>query len=494
MREIDVAARTSSFYFKGKDVDFSMVANHLGVTNVLEGSVRRQGDTIRVTAQLIEAESGSHLWSNTYQRQLEDIFIIQDEIARQVANGLDVVLSSDSDALLERVPTESVEAYHYYLQGRDYLRGERSETGLESAKTVFDRAIEIDSNFAEAYAGLCDTLLAKYEESRSMEFFEQAERACHRGLTLDAGAGDVYTALGNLYRISGQYDKATTECEQAIALNNRNVDAYGGLAETYKQLNRLEEAERHYQYVIDLQPGYWRGHLEMGNFLYSTGRIEEAVESFRFVVNVTPDNATGHLNLGTAYFMLGDFENAAETWRKSLELEPRTSAYLNVGNSYFFLGRFDEAAEMYRQASKLAPDDFEVWGALGDAYRYSANSEALAQSAYRKAIDLGEKLLDINQSDAMTMALLAQYYAHTGDAGKAITLISEAEGLEPQSMYVQYFSAVTNASLGKNDPAVSAIKKAVNLGYPTRLLALDANLSAMMNDPRINTLLRDGSL
>ena len=489
MQEIDVASRTSSFYFKGKDVDISMVANHLGVTNVLEGSVRRQGDTIRVSAQLIEAETGFHLWSNTYERQLEDIFRIQDDIARQIASGLGVVLSSDSVALLDRVPTDSVEAYQFYLRGRDYLRGERNETRLQSAKTLFDRAIDIDSNFAEAYAGLCDSLLALYEHSRSTVFFEQAERACHRGLTLDAGAGDVNASLGNLYRLSGQYDKAVTEFERANALNSRNVDAYEGLAETYLRQNRFDDAEHAYQQVIDIQPGYWRGHLAMGNFLFTAGRIQEAVESFTYVVNVTPDNATAHVNLGSAYYMLGDFENAAAAWRRSIELDPRASAYMNLGTSYFFLGRFDDAAEMYAQASKLTPEDFEAWGALGDAYRYTDDDKALAEPAYLKAIELGEKLLDINQSDARTMAALAQYYAKTGNAQHASALLIQADDLEPRNMDVQYFSAVTNVSLGKEEAAVMAITKAVELGYPTEILQLDAGLSPIIDDDFLQELL-----
>ncbi len=202
--------------------------------------------------------------------------------------------------------------------------------------------------------------------------------------------------------------------------------------------------------------------------------------------------ATAHLGLGSSYYLLGDFENAAAAWRKSLELEPSTSAYMNVGSSYFFLGRFDEAAVMYNQASELAPDDFEVWGSLGDAYHYTENNKALAKQAYQTAIELGEKLLDINRSDALTMAPLAQYHAHIGNAARATELISHAEQLEPQNMYVHYFSAVTNVILGNDDTALAAIEKAVALGYPTNLLQLDAGL-ATLSDNRMDALLRNSS-
>lgn len=494
IREIDVAARTSSFYFKNKDVDIKTVAAHLGVTNVLEGSVRRQGDRIRVTAQLIQADTGFHIWSNTYDRKLEDIFEIQDDIAREVVNGLQLVISSDSNDALQHVPTDSLEAYQYFLQGRDYLRGEYSDKSLGSALTLFENAIAIDGKFAEAYAGLCETYLALYQRSRSTEYFEQAERACHRGYTLDARAGDVYTALGKLYQASGQAAEAAAEFEQAIALNSRNVDAYYGLADTYKQRNDGERAEMTYQRAIDIQPGYWRGHLEMGYFHFTAGRFREAIEYFTQVVNLAPDNATGHLNLGSSYYLLGDFENAAEAWQKSIELEPSTSAYMNVGSSYFFLGLFDEAAEMYQKAAELAPDDLEVWGSLGDTYRHTENNKALAAPAYEKAIELGEKLLEINPSDALTIAPLAQYYAHSGNLDRAAELVAEVEELQSQDMYVQYFLAVTYISLSDNDSAASAIVKAVELGYPPNLLKHDAGLAPIIGDRRVEALLKgDGA-
>ena len=491
VREIDVAARTSSFYFKGKDVDIRTVATQLGVSNVLEGSVRRQGDRIRVTAQLIRADSGFHIWSDTYDRDFEDIFSIQDDIARQIVNALEVVISSESADALDYAPTQSLEAYQFYLQGRDYLRGEQTEARLTSAQTLFQQAIEIDSEFAEAYAGLCNSLLAMYDRKKSADYFEQAERACHRGLTLDANAGDVHTALGNLYRYSGQTDKAIAEFERAIALNQRNTSAYFGLADTYKMQNDLEMAEETLQRVIEIQPGYWRGHLAKGNFYYYGGRLHEAIDSFSQVVSLAPDNATGHLNLGSAYFLTGDFTNAASAWRRSIDLEPSTSAYLNVGSSYFFLGRFEDAAGMYEKAAELSPGDFEVWGALGDAYFYAGGKRDVAEAAYVKATSLGEELIRINPSDALTTAILSHYYAQLAQANRASELISRAVELAPGNMYVQYFSAVTHAGLGETDAAIEALEKALSLGYPALLVRPDAALSTIVEDSRVQELLGD---
>jgi TolB-like protein/Flp pilus assembly protein TadD len=491
VREVDVAARTSSFYFKGKDVDIRTVADQLGVTNVLEGSVRRQGDRIRVTAQLIEAESGFHIWSSTYDRKLVDIFGIQDDIARQVVNALALIISTDSSAVFDRVPTEIFEAYQYYLQGRDYLRGQFTEMQLDSARTLFERAIGIDNNFAAAYGGLCDTYLALYRRQRSTEYFEQAERACHRGLTLDVDAGAVYTALGNLYRFSGQPEKAAVEFEKAISLNSRDIDAYHGLADTYTQRNDNDQAEITYQRAIDIQPGYWRSHLRLGGFFYYVGRFDEAIESFTEVVNLAPDNASGYLNLGSSYFMVADFANAASAWQKSIELDPDPLAYMNVGSSYFLLGQFDKAAEVYREASELAPEDFEIWGSLGDAYRYTGENDELAHAAYEKAIELGEKMRAINSADALIIAPLAQYYAHSGNAKRAAALIEEAVELAPENTYVHYFAAVTHVSLGNNEAAVAAIEEAIELGYPVELLEPDVGLAPIIGDGRVQAAIRN---
>lgn len=488
LQELKVAARTSSFYFKNKDVDIPTIGLHLGVRHVLEGSVRRQGPRVRVTAQLIEAESGFHVWSETYDREAEDVFEIQSDIARKVAEALEIVLSSDSETQLARQSTTSLEAYEYYLQGRSYLRSPEAESTLESAEALFEKAATLDVAYAEAYAGLCDTYLLGYERMRSTSLFEKAERACHRALTLDSTAADVNTALGNLYRNSGQYHKAERNFERAIALNVNAVDAYNGLALTYHRENRLEEAEKTYLRAIEIQPRFWRGHLEMGIFLFSSGRSEEAIEYFRRVAELTPDNPLGHLNLGSAYYMVGDLEAAAGAWQRSAELLPSQFVYANIGMSLFFLGRFEEAAAMYQRAIELAPEDYETWGGLGDAYRYAEGREDLAASAYRRAIELAEEARRVNPSDADVTVLLAHYHANIGEPERARELVAKALELAPESMYVLYDAAVTHVSLGETERALAAIERAVERGYPVAMLSVDAGLAPLRETERFASL------
>ncbi len=489
LKELKVASRTSSFSFKNKDVDIRTIASHLGVRHVLEGSVRRQGKQIRVTAQLIRADTGFHVWSESYDRELEDIFGIQSDIAHSVVKALEIVLSSDSGAQLERQPTTSLEAYEYYLQARNYLRNPDDKSTLASAKVLLEKAIAIDVDYAEAHAGLCDSYLIEYQRFGSTKMFEQAERACHRALTLDSTAGDVYTALGNLYRHSGQYRKAEQNFERAIALNASAVNAYDGLARTYEQQNRLDAAERVFQRAIEIQPRFWRGHLSMGNFLFSAGRSEEAIEYFHRVTDLTPDNSTGYLDLGSAYYMIGDFEKATIAWQRSVELLPTHYAYSNIGSSYFFLGRFEDAIEMYHRAIEIAPDDFETWGGLGDACRFAEGQTERARQAYKKAIELAEDVLRVNPSDADATVMLAHYYANIDESKRAKELLARALKLAPQSMYVCYDAAVTNVRLGETEEALAAIEHAVELGYPVDLLSLDAGLVPLIGTDRFAALL-----
>ncbi|MEM6513784.1 MAG: tetratricopeptide repeat protein [Pseudomonadota bacterium] len=482
VQELDVAARTSSFFFKGKDMDIRAIGKQLGVTTVLEGSVRRQGDRVRVTAQLIQADTGYHLWSETYDRHMEDVFAIQDDISREVVAAVGAALSADSLQAIERIPTGSFEAYEAYLRGRALMREAYTAERTAMAKDLFEEATQLDPGFAGAHAGLCSALLQTYRKSRDVAFFEAAEKSCIRGLTLDADAPDVYNSLGHLYLSSGQYDKAIEQFEQALALNNRNMSAHFGLATTYDRQNRKDEAETVYKNAVFIQPGFHHTHIQLGNFYYYSGRNAEAIQSYQQAVALSPDDYEVYVNLGAAYFLEGLFDQASSAWRQSLRMQPSVEGYMNIGSSYFFQGRFDEAAEMYTRATDIAPSDYEAWSALGDALKFSEGREQESAAAYGKAIELAEAMYAIDQSNAMLLGPLAGLYAHVGRDADARRLIADALQQQPENVYVQYFAAVAFASLGDTVSGRSALDEALRLGYPDNLVRSDAGLANLLRD------------
>ncbi len=489
LRELKVAARSSSFYFKGRKVEVGEVARRLRVDVVLEGSVRRNRDRLRISAELIDGRSGFHIWAQTYDRRLEDVFEIQDDIARRVVGALELVLSRASEDELPRPRAASLAAYDLHLRGRAQLRLAASKGSLERATALFERAVALDPEFAQAHAGLCEVWLARYEMERAGRSFEQAEAACTKALARDPEDGEVFVALGNLHLSSGRHEQAEREFQQASTLPSATVDALLGLARAYREERRTDEAEKTFEKAARLDPGYWRVHQLRGNFYLGLGRWAEAARSYAEEIASAPDNAQAQNNLGAALYMAGDLEKAAQAWRASLELAPMSSAYSNTGTSYYYLGRFPEAAAMYSKALALAPEDHRVWGNLGDAYSRVAGREDEAAAAYRKAVSLGERRLRINPSDANAMSDLAHYHARLGHADRARRLCAEASRLDPENAYVHYNTALVDMRLGATDAALAELERAVVLGHQRHFLPMEPAFEPLRRDERFGALL-----
>ena len=477
--EINVASRTSSFYFKDKDIDIQEIGRRLGVAHVLEGSVRRSNGRVRVTAQLIEVEGGFHLWSTTYDRDFEDAFLIEDDIARQVVTKLEVLLSPDSRAILERAVQRNPEAYDYYLQGRSYLRNAPSDKMLEAAISLFESAISLDETYAEAYAGLCDARLGRYRISIDPDDFESAQLACERALDLNREALPVYVALGNLYRQSGEYEEAIAEFELALDINPNSIDALVGMANTLALDNKPKRAEEALAAAIEVETFNATAYLAMANFLFNEGRFDEAIPFYERTAAFMPDNTRAYNGIGASHFMLNEFEQAIEAWQRALTLRPTSVLYSNLGSSLFFSGRFSEAVDVYQKAVELAPEDFQSWGNLGDAYRYTDDREELAVPFYRNAIKLAMESLAVNPQDPITLVLVAHYHAAAGDRREALQYQARASALAPDDLFVSYQSAVLLSTLGETDQAMVSLEQAVRLGYSIDLIEADAGLASL---------------
>jgi len=252
--QLKVASRTSAFNFKGKEVTIPTVARELGVSTVLEGSVRRIGEHVRITAQLIEAESDSHLWSETYDRELKDVFAIQDDIAHSIVKALQVTLTPQERRAIQFVATSDPEAFDYYLRARRYMYS-MAPRDYELAVRNFEQAIAVDSKYALAYAGVADAYshMYRYVEA-TPDNVEKANRASEQAVVLDPDSAEARASRGLALFISERYDEAEREFDAAVALNPNLFDAwyYYGLASSSQ--GKIEKAARMYVKASEVNP------------------------------------------------------------------------------------------------------------------------------------------------------------------------------------------------------------------------------------------------
>jgi TolB-like protein/Flp pilus assembly protein TadD len=347
-----VASRTSSFAFKGKNEDIGEIGRKLKVATVLEGSVRKAGSRLRVTAQLVSVADGNNLWSDRYDRQLEDVFAIQDEIAGNIVRALRVVLSEgEKQAIAKPAPTENVEAYDYYLRGRQFFHQFR-RTGIQFARRMFERAIEVDPGFALAYTGIADScsFLYMYWDG-SKANLEAADQASRKALELGPEVAEAHASRGFAHTLRREYAEARRQFETAIRLNPKLYEAHYLFARACFQEGKVEEAVRHYQDASRVRPEDYQALLLMQSPLNSLGRHEEAKAVLRRGLQVAekhlelnPDDARALYLSAGALVQLDERERALEWARRARAIDPQDSGLLyNVACVYSLAGLKDDA-------------------------------------------------------------------------------------------------------------------------------------------------------
>lgn len=351
IKALRVAARTSSFAFKGKNQDIGEVGRKLKVNTVVEGSVRKAGNRLRVTAQLVNVANGYHLWSERYDRQLEDVFEIQDQIAENIVRALRVVLGEDEKRAIEKTPTENVQAYEYYLRGRQAFHQFR-RSSMQYARRMLDRAIEIDPNFVRAHAGIADccSFLYMYWDASNANL-EEAGASSRRALELDSESAEAHTSRALALTLRQQYDEARREFESALRLNPILYEAHYFYGRACFTEGKLEEAVSHYRDAWRVRPEDYQAIYLSAEALVKLGRPDEALEASRLGVKLAdahlelnPDDARAWYLSAGALMRLGQREEAIERARRASTIDPEDSGVLyNVGCVYALAGSVDEA-------------------------------------------------------------------------------------------------------------------------------------------------------
>jgi len=483
-----VAARTSAFEFRGRNVDVRKIGQALGVRHVLEGSVRRDRDNLRVIVQLIDTTNGYHVWAGSYDRDWREVLAIQDDVARSITEALRVILTPGAEQGVARRSDVDTRAFDPYLAGLAMLRQSGDLSQLNNAARHFREALQIDAEFAPAHAGLCQVGVRRHSKTRDPADLLAAEASCKRALDLNPSLVETEKALAGLYLSGGKFVAARSIYLRLIERNPRDADGHIGLALALDGEGQRGAAEKSFREAVAVEPGFWATYNSLGGFLFERGRVDEAIEAYRRVTELTPSSASAYNNLGAALQMKGDLNAAADAFMRSLEIDPSRSAYSNLGTVHYYLGQFVEAADNYAKAAVVAGQDQTLWGNLADAQWQIPERRPEAVNNYRRAIELAERDLASTPNDVTLLAQLGYYYGRVGDADRGGRLLARAQEAGADVVNVQYLAALSAADRGDVTETLRALAVAIRLGYPVRLVKATPEFSFLERNAEFRRL------
>jgi eukaryotic-like serine/threonine-protein kinase len=411
-----VASRTSTFAFKGAHQNIRTIAEKLQVRTVLEGSVRRADTKLRITAQLIDAADGFHLWSATYEREMKDVFAIQDEIARAIVNALKVKLVSGPNLVLVEPHTDNVEAYALYLKARYFWR-RKSASGLKKCIEYFEQAIALDPRYSLAYAGLADSYIALgyYNYLPPHQVFPRARTAADAAIGIDDGLAEAHTARAC---VSLLYDWD------------------------------WPSAAQRFQRAIQLKELYPTAHFWYACCLWAVGRTADSVEQASRAQVLAPLSLVANANLGWAFYFARRYDEAITQCRKALDLDPHyLLTHVVLGQAYMATSRYDEGISALQSAVSFSGGLAFTSAALGHAYATAGRR--------REASKVLQNLKQRSGAVYVPPFCLAIVYAGLGDRDQAFASLDRA--YEERSHWLAYLKAWPLMDDLRADPRFAAL-------------------------------------
>ena len=354
--DLKVISIRSTEQLRSSPDDLTQIARKFGVANILAGSVQRSSDQVRVSVQLVKGETNAHLWADTFDRKMTDIFAIESDVAKTIAEKLQAKLTGSEERAIFAKPTENVEAHQLYLQGR-YFWNRRTGENLKKALSYFQQAVEKDPGYALAYAGISDscTLIPVYGAGAPQDYYPRAKAAAEKALALDDMLGEAHTSLANVLFRYFELAESAREFERSIELNPNYATAhqwYGRLM--LLMLGQFDRAIAEVKRAVELDPVSPIIHADLGNIYTFARRYDEAIEQFRHTLELDPQFYWGHRQLGLALELKGDPGNAIAEYQKALQLsdDPRVLAF--IGHAEASTGRQSEARAMLVKLTEIA--------------------------------------------------------------------------------------------------------------------------------------------
>lgn len=435
----------------GRDVDAKALGARLGVATILEASVRREASHLRISARLADTTTGFTLWSRTYDRELSGVFETQSAIASEVVHALLGVIPGEDEMLSRRLtPTRNTGAFDSYLQGLQSLRHATGAGDVDTAIARFGQALDADSGFARAQAGLCQSELWRFESAHSADAFARARSACSRAVQMDPTMVEVELAMGDLYRVADDRERALEHYRASQRGPTTRVRAHIGIARIHAAGGQHDLAMGEFQQALKLSDGSAQVHAQIGYQHYLNGDLGAAIASYRKAVELEPDNANTWGTLGALYEEAGDNVNAAQALEHSITIQPDAGALTNLGLLKYQAGDYTAAVALQRRATELDPQDFMPWGNLGDALQMDPSATAVEiRDAFLNAAERAEQYVQLQPNDAPAIAALGYYRIVLGDREAARRLVDRSSALKSQSGVVALLNAETLALMGE---------------------------------------------
>ena len=460
------------------------------VSLAVKGSFKRIGDMFSLTLKLVDTKTQRELKSQIMTDHIANISTLQEDAIFKLVEMLEVEIEPQIHSILTSGGTTIPRAYESYLQGLGYMERNEKEGNLETAISLFKRAIEQDPHFALAHGGLGKAYERKYELTKNSELLEKARSSCTKAIEISDHLASVHVILGIIYREAGQYEDTIKEFQQALLLDPVNFHALQELAEVYENLGRLKKAEETYKQAIKLKPSYWLGYSRLGYFYYIYGRNFEAEKMYSRSIELATENVLDYNNLIAIYYLLDQNDQAEAIFEKSIAIKPGSNAYSNMGLIYFMQRRYADALAMYEEAIELGvgEDTHIIWANLADSYRYTPGYSEKAPEAYQHAIQLAEKELDIDPGNAQLRSSLAVFYAKSGDFQNALAEISEARNLAPNDVPIILDCVLVFEIVNQRDRAIQALQQYIERGGSIKEVRDHPDFSGLRADSRYQKL------
>jgi TolB-like protein/predicted Zn-dependent protease len=464
-----VIARHSAFTYKGKEVKIQDVGKELGVRYVLEGSVQRAEQRVRINVQLVDALSGEHLWVERYDRPFSDIFTLQDEIVQQIVTTLELQLTLQEQGYTVRKRTDNLEAYDYYLRGMEFFLRFTKEANAQ-ARQMWEKAVELDSQYAEAYELLGATYYMEWvwRWSADPQTLERALVLAQQALALDDSLPVAHSFVSLVYAQQQQYDQAIAEGERAIALDPNHADSYAWQAEVLNLVGRSEEALKMVKQAMRLNPHYPPVYLyNLGQSYRLTGQYTESVTALKEVIGRNPNYLYAYLFLAINYMILwmDDQSPDPQTLEEALKAAQRTIVLNNdlpiahtvLGCVYMYQKQYEQGIAELRRAVALDPDFVEGYTVLADGLSRIGQMEEALQIAEQA---LRRKLSGV---DIYSLSHIGPVYYRVGRYEEAISTLKQFVMVYPNDLETHLILAAAYSEAGREEEARAATAEVLRL-------------------------------